>query len=197
MFPAALPACHARAARNSRALCRFDIKREIIESARLFFFQYVSFALPSLHLVPSFFRRDWLLLLGSVCWSVTSSHIHSRLYPWLGLLVYPSSLSFYCSFVVLSAGCNDSSACVVWASWVLVDLGCTYQARSSPGYGHTRLNSRTLLNSHTAEHSHEPILTSVRASLNLNNPNGIVDPVFGLLGNAAAAAGAGQITVLL
>ncbi|KAF7796264.1 hypothetical protein EIP86_007438 [Pleurotus ostreatoroseus] len=46
------------------------------------------------------------------------------------------------------------------------------------------------------EHSHEPILTSVRASLNVNNPNGIVDPVFGLLGNAAAAAGAGKITVL-
>ncbi|GJE88265.1 hypothetical protein PsYK624_043480 [Phanerochaete sordida] len=46
------------------------------------------------------------------------------------------------------------------------------------------------------EHSHEPILTSVRASLNVNNPDGIVDPVFGLLGNAAAAAGAGKITDL-
>ena len=45
------------------------------------------------------------------------------------------------------------------------------------------------------EHSHEPILTSVRTSLNLNNPDGIVDPVFALLGNAAAAAGAGKITV--
>jgi hypothetical protein len=39
------------------------------------------------------------------------------------------------------------------------------------------------------EHSHEVFLTSVRASLNKNNPNGIVDPVFGLLGNAAAAGG--------
>ena len=47
-----------------------------------------------------------------------------------------------------------------------------------------------------AEHSHEPFLTSVRASLALNNPAGIVDPVFGLLGNAAAASGAGKITVL-
>ncbi|KAJ3537028.1 hypothetical protein NM688_g6749 [Phlebia brevispora] len=46
------------------------------------------------------------------------------------------------------------------------------------------------------EHSHEPILTSVRASLNLNNPDGIVDPVFALLGDAAAAAGAGKITNL-
>lgn len=45
------------------------------------------------------------------------------------------------------------------------------------------------------EHSHESFLTSVRASLNLNNPDGIVDPVFGLLGNAAAAGGAGKIAV--
>jgi hypothetical protein len=34
----------------------------------------------------------------------------------------------------------------------------------------------------------------VRASLALNNPNQISDPVFGLLGNAAAAAGQGKIT---
>lgn len=39
------------------------------------------------------------------------------------------------------------------------------------------------------EHSHEPFLTSVRASLAANNPLGITDPVFGLLGNAAAAGG--------
>lgn len=45
------------------------------------------------------------------------------------------------------------------------------------------------------EHSHEPFLTSVRASLALNNPAGIQDPVFGLLGNAAAAAGQGTISV--
>ncbi|KAH6696755.1 hypothetical protein DL95DRAFT_189434 [Leptodontidium sp. 2 PMI_412] len=46
------------------------------------------------------------------------------------------------------------------------------------------------------EQSHAKFLTSVRASLNLDNPDGIVDPVFGLLGNAAAAAGAGKITNL-
>ncbi|KAJ9292783.1 hypothetical protein DTO271G3_8482 [Paecilomyces variotii] len=46
------------------------------------------------------------------------------------------------------------------------------------------------------EHSHEKILTSVASSLNLNNPAGIKDPVFALLGNAAAAAGAGSITNL-
>ncbi|KAG6906955.1 hypothetical protein DXG01_011215 [Tephrocybe rancida] len=46
---------------------------------------------------------------------------------------------------------------------------------------------------HMEEHSHEQFLTSVRKSLALNNPDGIVDPVFGLLGNAAAAGGAGKI----
>ncbi|KIJ53353.1 hypothetical protein M422DRAFT_242497 [Sphaerobolus stellatus SS14] len=44
------------------------------------------------------------------------------------------------------------------------------------------------------EHSHEQFLTTVRASLNLNNPDQIVDPVFGLLGDAAAAQGLGKIT---
>ncbi|KAG8953883.1 hypothetical protein FRC04_001513 [Tulasnella sp. 424] len=44
------------------------------------------------------------------------------------------------------------------------------------------------------EHSHEKFLTSVRASLAKNNPDGIVDPVFGLLGNAAATQGLGKIT---
>ncbi|KAJ6557420.1 hypothetical protein DFH09DRAFT_922200 [Mycena vulgaris] len=44
------------------------------------------------------------------------------------------------------------------------------------------------------EHSHQQFLTSVQTSLNKNNPDGIVDSVFGLLGNAAAAAGLGKIT---
>lgn len=46
------------------------------------------------------------------------------------------------------------------------------------------------------EHSHNRFLDGVRVNLNLNNPDKIVDPVFGLLGNAAAAAGAGSITNL-
>lgn len=33
------------------------------------------------------------------------------------------------------------------------------------------------------EHSHEQFITAVRTALNLNNPAGIGDPVFGLLGN--------------
>ncbi|KAJ6584900.1 hypothetical protein B0H19DRAFT_925789 [Mycena capillaripes] len=44
------------------------------------------------------------------------------------------------------------------------------------------------------EHSHQAILTSVQTTLNQNNPDGIVDAVFGLLGNAAAAGGLGKIT---
>ncbi|KAF5369281.1 hypothetical protein D9758_002525 [Tetrapyrgos nigripes] len=44
------------------------------------------------------------------------------------------------------------------------------------------------------EHSHEPFLTSVRASLNTNNPKNLGDPVFALLGNAAAAQGLGDTT---
>ncbi|ODN85891.1 hypothetical protein L198_07459 [Cryptococcus wingfieldii CBS 7118] len=44
------------------------------------------------------------------------------------------------------------------------------------------------------EHSHEQFLTTVRASLNIDNPQNIKDPVFALLGNAAAAAGQGDVT---
>jgi hypothetical protein len=46
------------------------------------------------------------------------------------------------------------------------------------------------------ERSHNIYLDITREFLNLNNPKGIVDPVFGLLGNAAAAAGAGTVTNL-
>ncbi|KAJ7935579.1 hypothetical protein B0H13DRAFT_2649708 [Mycena leptocephala] len=44
------------------------------------------------------------------------------------------------------------------------------------------------------EHSHQAILAAVQASLVKNNPDGIADSVFGLLGNAAAAGGLGKLT---
>ncbi|ETI22243.1 hypothetical protein G647_06316 [Cladophialophora carrionii CBS 160.54] len=44
------------------------------------------------------------------------------------------------------------------------------------------------------EHSHEKFLTIVNTNLKLDNPDNIVDAVFGLLGNAAASAGQGDIT---
>lgn len=44
------------------------------------------------------------------------------------------------------------------------------------------------------EHSHEQFLTTVRASLNLHNPLPIADPVFGLLGNKAAAGGTSKVS---
>lgn len=46
------------------------------------------------------------------------------------------------------------------------------------------------------EHSHERFITTVRTNLALNNPDNIQDPIFGLLGNAAAKVGAGSITNL-
>lgn len=46
------------------------------------------------------------------------------------------------------------------------------------------------------EHSHDFVLTITNEFLALNNPKGIVDAVFGLLGNAAAADGAGDVTNL-
>ncbi|KAF8644535.1 hypothetical protein AX16_008411 [Volvariella volvacea WC 439] len=44
------------------------------------------------------------------------------------------------------------------------------------------------------QHSHERFLTAVRNSLNLDNPDQILDPVFALLGNAAASQGLGRIS---
>ncbi|KAK0663033.1 hypothetical protein QBC41DRAFT_340504 [Cercophora samala] len=43
------------------------------------------------------------------------------------------------------------------------------------------------------EHSHEAVLRACNVALKLNNPNNILDCVFPLLGNAAAANGAGDI----
>jgi len=43
------------------------------------------------------------------------------------------------------------------------------------------------------EHSHEKFITSVRTSLNLDNPLDIADPIFALLGNAAASSGVPQV----
>lgn len=44
------------------------------------------------------------------------------------------------------------------------------------------------------EHSHEKFLTTVNQFLKVDNPDGITDAVFGLLGNAAASAGQGKIS---
>lgn len=43
------------------------------------------------------------------------------------------------------------------------------------------------------EHSHRNVLLAVNEALQLDNPDNIQDPVFGLLGAAAAAEGAGNI----
>ncbi|THH04519.1 hypothetical protein EW145_g5464 [Phellinidium pouzarii] len=72
------------------------------------------------------------------------------------------------------------------ASLVSVALACSVIARPYPMH----LGKREV----PQEHSHEKFLTSVSASLNLNNPDDITDSVFALLGSAAAAQGAGTIT---
>ncbi|KAM0810570.1 hypothetical protein AB5N19_10919 [Seiridium cardinale] len=46
------------------------------------------------------------------------------------------------------------------------------------------------------EHSHEAILQAANTALKLNNPENIQDAVFSLLGDAAAAQGAGDVTNL-
>lgn len=46
------------------------------------------------------------------------------------------------------------------------------------------------------EHSHQAILDITNKNLQLNNPQNIQDAVFSLLGNAAAAKGAGSVTNL-
>jgi len=45
------------------------------------------------------------------------------------------------------------------------------------------------------EHSQEQFLTTVRTFLNMNNPDNIIDSVFGLLGNDAASKG--QVSVIV
>ena len=65
-----------------------------------------------------------------------------------------------------------NTATILLALFSLTTAAPTLQAREVP-----------------QEHSHEQFLTSVRGSLNKNNPDAIQDPVFGLLGNAAASAG--------
>ncbi|KAI4221832.1 MAG: hypothetical protein LQ349_007755 [Xanthoria aureola] len=68
-------------------------------------------------------------------------------------------------------------------------------SQAAPARKPSRDPLRTLYNREVPqEHSHNTFLASVRTSLALNNPDNIQDPVFGLLGNGAAAAGQGSIT---
>ncbi|KAI5123462.1 hypothetical protein M0805_008832 [Coniferiporia weirii] len=69
---------------------------------------------------------------------------------------------------------------------IAVALAFSVSARPLP----FRLSKREV----PQEHSHQKFLTSVGASLNKNNPDEIVDSVFALLGDEAAAQGAGKIT---
>lgn len=70
----------------------------------------------------------------------------------------------------------------------LVALACVASARDVSVYS-ARLSRREV----PQEHSHEAIIRATTAALQLNNPLNIVDSVFGLLGNAAAAEGAPEV----
>lgn len=63
------------------------------------------------------------------------------------------------------------------------------QVRSSPIWN-AYLSRREV----PQEHSHEKFITAVNQFLKVDNPDEIVDAVFGLLGNAAASAGQGKIS---
>ncbi|OCF31493.1 hypothetical protein I316_06896 [Kwoniella heveanensis BCC8398] len=57
------------------------------------------------------------------------------------------------------------------------------------------INSRSAMKREVPqEKSHDKFLRATQDMLQLDNPQGIVDPVFGLLGNAAASAGQGSVT---
>ncbi|KAM5361412.1 hypothetical protein ACJZ2D_013102 [Fusarium nematophilum] len=65
-------------------------------------------------------------------------------------------------------------------------------AAATPVRSHKRMN-RIAKRQVPQEQSHGFVLTITREFLNVDNPKNIVDPVFGLLGNAAAADGAGDV----
>lgn len=78
---------------------------------------------------------------------------------------------------------------------LVASLGLVFvaQAATVPHGRFARVQRRHMRREVPQEHSHEQILTTVGTSLDTNNPSGIVDPVFGLLGNAAAVSGANGI----
>ncbi|KKP01265.1 hypothetical protein THAR02_06623 [Trichoderma harzianum] len=63
-------------------------------------------------------------------------------------------------------------------------------------FGYPLPSSNLLRREVPQEHSHDLFLTITNEALAKNNPKGITDAVFGLLGNAAAANGAGSVTNL-
>ena len=73
---------------------------------------------------------------------------------------------------------------------VLMALLASIQARVA----RSERSSRMLRREVPQEHSHNTFLNTTNTFLKMNNPDNIEDAVFGLLGNAAAAAGQGSIT---
>lgn len=80
----------------------------------------------------------------------------------------------------------------VVASFLALGSCSPLHRRHSHNSFHAQVSKREV----PQEHSHNIFLDIVRVSLALDNPKEIQDPVFGLLGNKAAAAGAGKVTNL-
>ncbi|GAW19897.1 hypothetical protein ANO14919_093900 [Xylariales sp. No.14919] len=76
---------------------------------------------------------------------------------------------------------------------VLVMVGVASARPDAVRFSRKAQGSMKLRREVPQEHSHEQFLTGVGEALNLNNVENIQDPVFSLLGNAAAAAGAGDV----
>lgn len=80
------------------------------------------------------------------------------------------------------------------AAFILALMGLTTARPVAPGIKRLQARAFTKLRREVPqEHSHEQFLTGVGLALNLNNVDNVQDPVFALLGNAAAAAGAGNV----
>ena len=75
----------------------------------------------------------------------------------------------------------------MYASQLLVLLAAASAIAANARVIHANRMLRKVRRQVPQEHSHEFYLRATSAALALNNPDGIVDAVFGLLGNAAAA----------
>lgn len=147
----------------------------------------------------SFFRSSFhSFLLGSVnsvpfFGQAASLTLHS--FFRILFLTLLGRLTLSDSFAILITNLNMKFTSTILSASLL-----GYATASPLGLHRHRSVHRRVNNIHKREvpqeHSHDLFLTITNDALKLENPKGIVDAVFGLLGNGAAAAGAGEVTNL-
>lgn len=124
----------------------------------------------------------------SISWQPFSSFLLILLTAWFGLL-HIFFLNVSVNFLTMIPSLTFTAALLGLASASPLGLpGFKRFAPSKLGHLHKRQVPQ--------EHSHDFVLEITREFLNLDNPKSIQDPVFGLLGDGAAAAGAGDVTNL-